>query len=35
VEVVEVEWVEMEVREVKRVAVWVEVVTTKFVALSN
>jgi len=35
VEVVEVEWVDMEVREVKRVVVWVEVVTAECAALSN
>jgi len=35
VEVVEVEWVAMEVREMKWVAVWVEVVTAECVALSN
>jgi len=35
VEVVEVEWMEMEVREVKQLAVWVEVVTAESVALSN
>ena len=35
VEVVEVEWVEMEEREVKWVAVWVEVVTAGSAALSN
>jgi len=34
-EVVEVEWVEMEVREVKWVAVWVEVVIVEHAALSN
>jgi len=35
VEVVEVEWVDMEMRGVKRLVVWVEVVKIEFVALSN
>jgi len=35
VEVVEVEWVEMEVREVKQVVVWVEMIAAESTALSN